>query len=54
MKNTYVVKQEKLLNVVFYLLLNLDEDIHIEIKMLKKDTVHTLVNDLDQDNFELL
>ncbi|NXK64655.1 KIFA3 protein, partial [Sylvietta virens] len=49
-----VVKQEQLLRVAIYLLLNLAEDTRIELKMRNKNIVHMLVKALDRDNFELL
>lgn len=47
-------KQEQLLRVLFYLLLNIAEDIKIEEKMAKKNIVEMLVKTLDRDNIELL
>uniref|UniRef100_A0A8C3XXJ8 Kinesin associated protein 3 n=1 Tax=Catharus ustulatus TaxID=91951 RepID=A0A8C3XXJ8_CATUS len=49
-----VVKQEQLLRVAIYLLLNLAEDTRIELKMRNKNIVHMLVKALDRENFELL
>uniref|UniRef100_A0A8C3PY99 Kinesin associated protein 3 n=1 Tax=Chrysolophus pictus TaxID=9089 RepID=A0A8C3PY99_CHRPC len=49
-----VVKQEQLLRVALYLLLNLAEDTRTELKMRNKNIVHMLVKALDRDNFELL
>lgn len=47
-------KQEQLLRVLFYLLLNIAEDIKIEEKMAKKNIVEMLVKTLDRENIELL
>ncbi|NWH56589.1 KIFA3 protein, partial [Geococcyx californianus] len=49
-----VVKQEQLLRVALYLLLNLAEDTRTELKMRNKNIVHMLVKALDRENFELL
>ncbi|XP_059840433.1 kinesin-associated protein 3a isoform X1 [Hypanus sabinus] len=49
-----VIKQEQLLRVAFYLLLNLAEDTRTELKMRNKNIVHMLVKTLDRENFELL
>ncbi|XP_069593239.1 kinesin-associated protein 3 isoform X2 [Ranitomeya imitator] len=49
-----LVKQEQLLRVTLYLLLNLAEDTRTELKMRNKNIVHMLVKALDRDNFELL
>ncbi|XP_072367313.1 kinesin-associated protein 3a [Scyliorhinus torazame] len=49
-----VIKQEQLLRVAFYLLLNLAEDTRTELKMRNKNIVHMLVKSLDRENFELL
>ncbi|MBN3289540.1 KIFA3 protein, partial [Polypterus senegalus] len=49
-----VVKQEQLLRVALYLLLNLAEDTRTELKMRNKNIVHMLVKTLDRNNFELL
>ncbi|KAK2494481.1 hypothetical protein MC885_010841, partial [Smutsia gigantea] len=49
-----VVKQEQLLRVALYLLLNLAEDTRTELKMRNKNIVRMLVKALDRDNFELL
>ncbi|XP_010220179.1 PREDICTED: kinesin-associated protein 3, partial [Tinamus guttatus] len=49
-----VIKQEQLLRVALYLLLNLAEDTRTELKMRNKNIVHMLVKALDRDNFELL
>ncbi|KAK3087402.1 hypothetical protein FSP39_005444 [Pinctada imbricata] len=49
-----VRKQEQLLRVAFYLLLNLAEDLTVEMKMRNKSVVKMLVRCLDRENFELL
>ncbi|XP_063796365.1 kinesin-associated protein 3 isoform X3 [Pseudophryne corroboree] len=49
-----LIKQEQLLRVALYLLLNLAEDTRTELKMRNKNIVHMLVKALDRDNFELL
>ncbi|XP_026883903.1 kinesin-associated protein 3b isoform X3 [Electrophorus electricus] len=49
-----LVKQEQLLRVALYLLLNLAEDTRTELKMRNKNIVHLLVKTLDRDNEELL
>uniref|UniRef100_A0A671NMN8 Kinesin-associated protein 3b n=1 Tax=Sinocyclocheilus anshuiensis TaxID=1608454 RepID=A0A671NMN8_9TELE len=49
-----LVKQEQLLRVAFYLLLNLSEDTRMELKMRNKNIVHLLVKSLERDNEELL
>uniref|UniRef100_A0A8C2QQ75 Kinesin-associated protein 3 n=1 Tax=Cricetulus griseus TaxID=10029 RepID=A0A8C2QQ75_CRIGR len=49
-----VVKQEQLLRVALYLLLNLAKDTCTEMKMRNKNIVHRWVKALDLDNFELL
>ncbi|KAG8436493.1 hypothetical protein GDO86_007550 [Hymenochirus boettgeri] len=49
-----LLKQEQLLRVALYLLLNLAEDTRTELKMRNKNIVHMLVKALDRDNFELL
>uniref|UniRef100_A0A8V5HGJ5 Uncharacterized protein n=1 Tax=Melopsittacus undulatus TaxID=13146 RepID=A0A8V5HGJ5_MELUD len=49
-----VIKQEQLLRVAVYLLLNLAEDPRTELKMRNKNIVHMLVKALDRENFELL
>uniref|UniRef100_A0A8C4Q6Y3 Kinesin-associated protein 3b n=1 Tax=Eptatretus burgeri TaxID=7764 RepID=A0A8C4Q6Y3_EPTBU len=49
-----VTKQEQLLRVGFYLLLNLAEDTRTELKMRNKNVVHLLVRTMDRDNPELL
>uniref|UniRef100_A0A8B9HF59 Kinesin-associated protein 3b n=1 Tax=Astyanax mexicanus TaxID=7994 RepID=A0A8B9HF59_ASTMX len=49
-----LVKQEQLLRVSLYLLLNLAEDTRTELKMRNKNIVHLLVKTLDRDNEELL
>ncbi|XP_066518072.1 kinesin-associated protein 3b isoform X2 [Hoplias malabaricus] len=49
-----LVKQEQLLRVALYLLLNLAEDTRTELKMRNKNIVHLLVKMLERDNKELL
>ncbi|MBN3302304.1 KIFA3 protein, partial [Amia calva] len=49
-----VIKQEQLLRVALYLLLNLAEDTRTELKMRNKNIVHMLVKTLERENFELL
>ncbi|XP_068096280.1 kinesin-associated protein 3 [Hyperolius riggenbachi] len=49
-----LVKQEQLLRVALYLLLNLAEDTRTELKMRNKNIVHMLVKALDRNNCELL
>uniref|UniRef100_A0AAR2KA19 Kinesin-associated protein 3b n=1 Tax=Pygocentrus nattereri TaxID=42514 RepID=A0AAR2KA19_PYGNA len=49
-----LVKQEQLLRVALYLLLNLAEDTRTELKMRNKNIVHLLVKTLDRDSEELL
>ncbi|KAK3792823.1 hypothetical protein RRG08_038553 [Elysia crispata] len=49
-----VRKQEQLLRVAYYLLLNLAEDLSVELKMRNKGIVKMLVSTLDRSNFELL
>ncbi|KAL4660150.1 kinesin-associated protein 3-like [Arapaima gigas] len=49
-----LVKQEQLLRVALYLLLNLAEDPRTELKMRNKNIVHMLVKTLDRENAELL
>ncbi|XP_023931109.1 kinesin-associated protein 3-like [Lingula anatina] len=49
-----LAKQEQLLRVSFYLLLNLSEDTSVEKKMRNKGIVIMLVKCLERDNFELL
>ncbi|XP_075178215.1 kinesin-associated protein 3 [Anomaloglossus baeobatrachus] len=49
-----LVKQEQLLRVALYLLLNLAEDTRTELKMRNKNIVYMLVKALNRDNFELL
>uniref|UniRef100_A0AAR2K2X3 Kinesin-associated protein 3 n=1 Tax=Pygocentrus nattereri TaxID=42514 RepID=A0AAR2K2X3_PYGNA len=49
-----LTKQEQLLRVALYLLLNLSEDTRTELKMRNKNIVHLLVKTLDRDNEELL
>lgn len=47
-------KQDQLLRVSFYLLLNIAEDENVEEKMTKRNIVGLLVKGLDRDNEELL
>ncbi|XP_072014617.1 kinesin-associated protein 3-like [Amphiura filiformis] len=47
-------KQEQLLRVSYYLLLNLAEDTKVEMKMKNKSIVEMLVRTLERDNYELL
>lgn len=49
-----LAKQEQLLRVALYLLLNLSEDTRTELKMRNKNIVHLLVKTLDRDSEELL
>ncbi|CAB1332230.1 unnamed protein product, partial [Coregonus sp. 'balchen'] len=49
-----LIKQEQLLRVALYLLLNLAEDMRTELKMRNKNIVHTLVKILDREDEELL
>ncbi|XP_045200399.1 kinesin-associated protein 3-like [Mercenaria mercenaria] len=49
-----VRKQEQLLRVAYYLLLNLAEDLKVEMKMKNKNCIKMLVKSLERDNFELL
>ncbi|XP_060773419.1 kinesin-associated protein 3a [Neoarius graeffei] len=49
-----LIKQEQLLRVSLYLLLNLSEDTRIELKMRNKNIVHLLVKTLDRESEELL
>ncbi|TSK49630.1 Kinesin-associated protein 3 [Bagarius yarrelli] len=49
-----LVKQEQLLRVALYLLLNLAEDTRTELKMRNRNIVQLLVKTLDRDNKELL
>ncbi|KAK6308719.1 hypothetical protein J4Q44_G00201820 [Coregonus suidteri] len=49
-----LIKQEQLLQVALYLLLNLAEDMRTELKMRNKNIVHTLVKILDREDEELL
>uniref|UniRef100_A0A8C1NBY7 Kinesin-associated protein 3b n=1 Tax=Cyprinus carpio TaxID=7962 RepID=A0A8C1NBY7_CYPCA len=51
---SFLVKQEQLLRVAFYLLLNLSEDTRTELKMRNKNIVHLLVKSLERENQELL
>ncbi|CAF0761376.1 unnamed protein product [Brachionus calyciflorus] len=49
-----IFKQEQLLRVAFYLLLNLSEDIKVEMKMVNKKIVSLLIQALNRDNPDLL
>ncbi|KAF2899927.1 hypothetical protein ILUMI_06266 [Ignelater luminosus] len=51
---TLIRKQEQLLRVAFYLLLNMAEDQTVEEKMTKRNIVVYLVKALDRDNVDLL
>ncbi|XP_018577542.1 kinesin-associated protein 3 isoform X2 [Anoplophora glabripennis] len=51
---TLVRKQEHLLRVAYYLLLNISEDEAVEEKMSKRNIVGLLVKALDRDNDDLL
>lgn len=51
---TLVKKQEHLLRVAFYLLLNIAEDENIEEKMTKRNIVGLLLKALERENEELL
>lgn len=50
----FAKKQEQLLRVSFYLLLNIAENIKVEEKMRKKNIVKMLVKTLERQNIELL
>ncbi|XP_074655810.1 kinesin-associated protein 3-like isoform X2 [Tubulanus polymorphus] len=49
-----VKKQEQLLRVSYYLLLNLAEDLKVEMKMKNKNIIGMLIRTMDRDNYELL
>ncbi|KAM6963400.1 kinesin-associated protein 3a [Aplochiton taeniatus] len=49
-----LIKQEQLLRVALFLLLNLAEDTRTELKMRNKNIVHMLVKTLDREDEELL
>lgn len=51
---TVVKKQDRLLYLAFYLLLNLAEDVSVEHKMQRKGVVPQLIEMLDRCNVELL
>lgn len=51
---TLIRKQEQLLRVAFYLLLNISEDEAVEEKMVKKNIVGMLVKSLERENEDLL
>ncbi|XP_053677895.1 kinesin-associated protein 3 [Anopheles nili] len=50
----FVRKQEQLLRVAFYLLLNIAENVKLEEKMRKKNIVKMLLIALERQNFDLL
>ncbi|KFB52104.1 AGAP000187-PA-like protein [Anopheles sinensis] len=50
----FVRKQEQLLRVAFYLLLNIAENVKLEEKMRKKNIVKMLLKALERQNFDLL
>ncbi|KAL5275601.1 KIFAP3 family protein [Megaselia abdita] len=50
----FAKKQEQLLRLAFYLLLNVAENVKLEEKMRRKNIVHMLVKCLDRQNIELL
>ena len=52
--NSILRKQEQLLRVSYYLLLNLAEDLKVEMKMRNKAVTKMLIRTLERDNFELL
>ena len=49
-----IYKQEQLLRVAFYLLLNLAEDIKVEMKMVNKKIISLLIQALSRNNPDLL
>ena len=49
-----IQKQDRMLYLCFYMLINLAEDIGVERKMRKKHIVHLLVSMLERSNVELL
>lgn len=51
---SFAKKQEQLLRVAFYLLLNIAEDVKVEEKMRKKDILKLLVKSLERQNVDLL
>ncbi|XP_063245126.1 kinesin-associated protein 3 isoform X2 [Bacillus rossius redtenbacheri] len=51
---SYVKKQDQLLRVSFYLLLNIAEDTKVEDKMCRKNIVGLLTMTLDRDNVDLI
>lgn len=51
---TLLKKQEQLLRVSYYLLLNLAEDLKVEMKMKNKSIIPMLIRSLVRDNHELL
>eukprot|EP00494_Astrolonche_serrata_P022664 UN22921 len=46
----FLLRQEKLLHVCFYLLLNLSEDMRIQLKMVKRNIIKLLVHCLTRTN----
>lgn len=50
----FAKKQEQLLRVAFYLLLNVAENVKLEEKMRKKNIVKMLIKALDRQNIDLL
>lgn len=50
----FAKKQEQLLRVAFYLLLNIAENVKLEEKMRKKNIVKMLLKALERQNFDLL
>lgn len=51
---TFAKKQEQLLRVAFYLLLNIAENTKLEEKMRKKSIIRMLVSSLERQNIDLL
>lgn len=51
---TLIKKQEQLLRVAFYLLLNMAEDHTVEEKMTKRNIIPLLLRALDRENIDLL
>lgn len=50
----FAKKQEQLLRVAFYLLLNMAENVKLEEKMRRKNIVKMLIRSLDRQNIDLL
>lgn len=50
----FAKKQEQLLRVAFYLLLNIAENVKVEEKMRKKNIIKLLIKSLDRQNIDLL